>query len=298
VYGSHLGATLATSLSLTEAIASKSHPVRISGLIARNGIYDWTGIASSKPPETEEYELGLGGDVWNWDENELYGLREKLFSNPAGSFDTFASPVLFFRTAGVSVLMRWPGSSSSDSPSATEPYQEYLIDSAEPSPFHPDFDSEFSVERSPGSEQQTSISDSQSTPKKGDVDEEVEIARISHLKFPPRDSGLKIPRSLFLTTPSSYSSTVKTPPSFTKSSLKASLRGEETTPRSQAEQMSRLMQRSVLLHEFKERALWDESLDPHAAADDRVQLYSLSESGKLDEEGTNMIEEWIEDSLS
>jgi len=62
--------------------------------------------------------------------------------------------------------------------------------------------------------------------------------------------------------------------------------------------MARLMQRSVLLHEFKERALWDEDLDPQDAADDRVQLLSLS--GKLEDKKaqTKMIEEWIEDTLS
>jgi len=47
VYGSFLGATLATSLALTESFASKNLPTRIAGLVAKNGVYDWTEVATS-----------------------------------------------------------------------------------------------------------------------------------------------------------------------------------------------------------------------------------------------------------
>ena len=50
IYGSYLGGTLATSLALTESFASKNLPTRIAGLISKNGIYDWTDIATTPPP--------------------------------------------------------------------------------------------------------------------------------------------------------------------------------------------------------------------------------------------------------
>jgi hypothetical protein len=70
--------------------------------------------------------------------------------------------------------------------------------------------------------------------------------------------------------------------------------GEEMSPRSQAEEMVRLMHRSILLHELKERALWDEDLDPNGAAQSRIQLSSIS---SLEEEG-RIVREWIEDTLN
>jgi hypothetical protein len=47
-------------------------------------------------------------------------LRDKLFSTPDSAFDAFASPVLFFRTAGLGVPKMWPVSSSEPS-SSTSP---------------------------------------------------------------------------------------------------------------------------------------------------------------------------------
>jgi hypothetical protein len=71
--------------------------------------------------------------------------------------------------------------------------------------------------------------------------------------------------------------------------------GGEATPRGQAEEMVRLMRRSILLHEFKDRVLWDEDLDPEAAASSRVQLSSLRSS--LDDDEGRIVREWINDTL-
>jgi hypothetical protein len=121
------------------------------------------------------------------------------------------------------------------------------------------------------------------------------VARRANLKFPPRESGLKIPRSLFLTTPSSS-------PSYASSSSKGKKGDEEDeiTPKAQAEEMAKLMRRSVLLHEFKERKLWDEDLDPYSASEDRVQVLELSpnaDEGVGNEEEERVVREWIEDCL-
>jgi hypothetical protein len=65
------------------------------------------------------------------------------------------------------------------------------------------------------------------------------------------------------------------------------------SPRVQAEEIVRLMRRSVQLHEFKERVQWDEDLDPESAAEERV---GISGFGGLEEE-EKVVREWIEDVL-
>jgi hypothetical protein len=80
---------------------------------------------------------------------------------------------------------------------------------------------------------------------------------------------LKIPRSLFLIS--------KPPPNNRQSPQRqhqrrraGEERGGERVLGGQAEEMARLMRRSVVLHEFKERVRWGEDLDPHAASEERV----------------------------
>jgi hypothetical protein len=119
------------------------------------------------------------------------------------------------------------------------------------------------------------------------------VTRRANLKFPPRESGLRIPRSLFLTSPS--------PSKFSSLTLKKkpSKMTEEGTiaPITQAEEMAKLMRRSVLLHEFKERKLWDEDLDPSSASEDRVQVLSLATNSETSGEEERFVREWIEDCL-
>jgi len=74
-------------------------------------------------------------------------------------------------------------------------------------------------------------------------------------------------------------------------------RSEKITPKGQAEEIVKLMRRSVLMHEFKERVLWDEDADPGAAAEERVGICGLhGGEGKGGEEG-RIMGEWIEDAL-
>ncbi|KAE9380739.1 hypothetical protein N431DRAFT_362763 [Stipitochalara longipes BDJ] len=319
IYGSYLGAGLATSLALTESFASKQLPTRIAGLVVSNGVYDWSEVATttSSPPfslnQPDPFDADSGdGD---WDSKTLYRLREKLFSNPGGAFDPFASPILFFRTAGLGVPKTWPvpessspPDSSSTSPSPPSQSSSPLIAHDEESTFYPtpdpslvtDMDiEELEMERRGGRDG-------------GSL--ELEVSRRANLKFPPKDSGLKIPRLLFLySEPHSEDRSAPVSTSAGRSAASKQARkqarrkpnagldvfeehveGEgEVTARGQAEEMVRLIRRSIVLHEFKERVQWDEDLDPESAAKERVGISALSGVGKED----TVVREWIKDVL-
>ncbi|PMD65549.1 uncharacterized protein K444DRAFT_659752 [Hyaloscypha bicolor E] len=313
VYGSYLGGTLATSLALTESFASKNLPTRIAGLITKNGVYGWTDIATSAPPTDLEHQSEVEEEIW--DSRKLHCLKERLFSSPGSAFDSFASPLLFFRTAGVAVPKTWPTSKddelSSPSPttdSTTPSNQNPLIDHLEESIFYPTSDPSLITDMD--------IDELETSGRRGEMDGgslELEVSKKANLKFPPKDSGLKIPRSLFLYTPSESPSTGTTEnerPLSSKKPARKQVRGrdtdiqleekagEEVTPQTQAEEMVRLMRRSVLLHEFKERVLWDEDHDPSAAAEERVQVAPLPwfDEPEIDGEG-RVVRKWIEEVL-
>lgn len=96
VYGSHLGASLATSLSLTEAHAHARFGVR--GLVAYNGIYNWTMFLSDhriNRPGTAA-ELAVPSHL-----HTLHEAMPGLFDKPSNLFDPFASPSLFFHSPGL-----------------------------------------------------------------------------------------------------------------------------------------------------------------------------------------------------
>lgn len=67
----------------------------------------------------------------------------------------------------------------------------------------------------------------------------------------------------------------------------------------QADEMAALMRRSVSLHEYKDRRVWDEDLDAESAAEERVWVRSLGggdEEAEAEEERA-VVKEWIEDVL-
>ncbi|TVY90933.1 hypothetical protein LAWI1_G004410 [Lachnellula willkommii] len=293
IYGSYLGGTLATTLALTESFNTTQAPHRIAGLIAKNAIFDWTGTGTSLPPSPSNPPSNPAEEAreeeTHWHENTLHILREKLFASPASTFDSFVSPVLFFRTAGLNVPRFWPGTEPEPSP---EPESQY------PSPLS-------SQDTPPPSPPAPEALDSGSSPGKRTTDHPLDAQRKSHLKFPTRDSGLKIPRSLFLTTSPSASNPLA-PKAKIKTNAKAEGKAkskpkkkkgdnEEVTPIAQAEEMATLMRRSVLLHEYKDRRVWDEDLDAESAAEERVWIRSLEE--EEDEGEREVVREWIEDVL-
>ncbi|KAH7410695.1 hypothetical protein BKA64DRAFT_360427 [Cadophora sp. MPI-SDFR-AT-0126] len=153
-------------------------------------------------------------------------------------------------------------------------------------------------------------------------------SRPAHLKFPPSSSpNLKIPFSLLMYTPSqsqslSHASRTKsspktkskTQPKPTSSSTsppnnKANTKSTPTpppNPATQAQQLATLLRRSVYTHEFSERKIWDEDLDPEAASQARCRVVALlnsssssssSDSGSEDEEA-EAVGTWLDELLA
>ncbi|OAR00650.1 hypothetical protein LLEC1_02420 [Akanthomyces lecanii] len=105
VYGSFLGASLATSLALTETHPHARFAVR--GFMAYNGIYNWTMFLpdhrinrpttrrgkSIMPPQPRE------GSHLHYLQEQMPGL----FGKPTHLFDAFASPSLLFHSPGLIV---------------------------------------------------------------------------------------------------------------------------------------------------------------------------------------------------
>lgn len=158
VYGSFLGASMATSLALTEAHPHARFAVR--GFMAYNGIYNWTMFLpdhrinrpttrSSKsimPPRPREG-------------SHLHFLQEQmpgLFGRPTHLFDAFASPSLLFHSPGLVVP-----------PSFTMTVAEATA-----------------IDALVGKEADPAVA--------------VKTPRKSRLVFPPRKSTLKIPEALLL----------------------------------------------------------------------------------------------------
>ncbi|KAK3900764.1 hypothetical protein C8A05DRAFT_45462 [Staphylotrichum tortipilum] len=132
IYGSYLGAGLATALALTESrLPEPDQSIAIRGLIAHNGIYNWSmflpdhpihklkdkpatrskkakGKAKAKlpnllnilPPDNDAPSVPFEEEgVFA----ELKAMTPALFADPANLFDPFASACLFFHTPNLHV---------------------------------------------------------------------------------------------------------------------------------------------------------------------------------------------------
>ncbi|KND88576.1 hypothetical protein TOPH_06757, partial [Tolypocladium ophioglossoides CBS 100239] len=158
VYGSHLGASLATSLALTEAHSHARFGVR--GVIAYNGIYNWTMFLPdhrvNKPPTRSKRAVTPPQPAEGSHLHRLQDEMPGLFDDPSNLFDPFASPSLFFHGPGLLV----PRSFS------------------------------MSMEDAANIDRLTKRDDAPVVPLK--------TPRKSHLIFPPRKSALKIPETLLL----------------------------------------------------------------------------------------------------
>ena len=102
VCGELIGGGLATALALTECRVGQPG---IMAAAVNNPLVDWasvkestskTGKLYSKAPAKEADEIKLGV-------REILNLRKTVFKKPDQYFDPFASPILFFRSAGVEV---------------------------------------------------------------------------------------------------------------------------------------------------------------------------------------------------
>ncbi|KAI0439671.1 hypothetical protein F4803DRAFT_28169 [Xylaria telfairii] len=239
VYGSYLGASLATSLALTEAHPHERMAVR--GCVAYNGIYNWTMFLPDHPinklPKSVsrnflEDILTLPGDP---DFHEMKQMASELFNKPDDMFDPFASSCLLFHTPGLLVPPSFdesaltPLSSLIDMPWLPEEAVEQLMPLKQP--------------------------------------------RRSPLVFPPRKSTLKIPEMLLL-----HDTAPPLPPSLMRRRQRRKKENHVNNFRTQAEQLASLMRRSINKIELKERMKWDEDMqDCDDEADRRVQVHDVGD---------------------
>ncbi|KAF3761858.1 hypothetical protein M406DRAFT_240272, partial [Cryphonectria parasitica EP155] len=286
VYGSYLGAGLGAALALTESHTLE--PVAVRGLVAVNGVYNWTTFLPAHPLNDHRAlvadELGCGSEGLGSHNDEdddvcnvglMKGLMPFLFRRPVDLFDPFASPVLFFHTPGMMVP---PG------------FSERWKDPPPPTPFNLESDAESDYagydallhsDNSHLIEQATAPA-----PRKG------------YLTFPPRASTLKIPDTLLLHT---TSPPLPPLPSTVAAALWKRLRDTENSFASQAAGLAGLMRRSVEKVELRGRRRWDEEgADWEGEAGRRVGTGAIGRGGGPDDMGRRaeeMAMQWLEERL-
>ncbi|KAI0133635.1 hypothetical protein BJ170DRAFT_678571 [Xylariales sp. AK1849] len=267
VYGSYLGASLATSLALTE-----THPhqrMAMRGFVAYNGIYNWTMFlpdhqinkqSGSRTANILEEILGQPTDP-TFQELKLHA--PDLFGDPSHIFDPFASPCLFFQTPGLWVpqdfdspadpVLSMLGSAAGQADGALDAIKSLLAMMAGKPP------------------------------------------RRSALAFPPRQSTLKIPETLLLHTSLPAPMAV-----FRRRPQKRRKAVVDNHFRTQAEELAGLMRRSLEKLEFKERSRWDEDFDGYDEMYKRVQVRDVGmdeRSFELPSRGEALVSEWLEDRM-
>ena len=179
LYGTHLGASLASSLALTESYPFRRVAVR--GVAAYNGVYNWTMFlhghpiyrpksSRSKSPKAQQFRPPLEGSWFHY----LHQNLGQLFNNPANTFDPFASPGLFFHNPGLLVPLDF----YSDLPAASELIHPELLQM-----LAKDYAGE---DESPEKAASIVFSNIFKKPRKGTM------------RYPSRDSALQIPQALFL----------------------------------------------------------------------------------------------------
>ncbi|KAJ9133076.1 Leukaemia virus receptor (BLVR) domain-containing protein [Pleurostoma richardsiae] len=276
VCGSHLGAGLAATLALTESHPHQSMAVR--GLLAYNGIYDWTSFLPDHPvnrARSHGLDALEGADLP--EEGSAFGylrqLMPVLFGTPSNLFDPFASAVLLFRTAGMLVPESFTASSPNLPPSLLD-----AIDELSGEPLHGD----------------------DGTVPGVDVETAPKAPRRGYLAFPPRQSSLRIPEALLL-----HESAAPPPPPGSwrrrRRSMKKARAGRNDFE-SQAAELAGLMRRSIDKLELRERMKWDDEFDGwEGEAQRRVRVGDVGRVGdggfELGEKGEEMAREWLEEKL-
>jgi hypothetical protein len=208
VYGSYLGASLAAGLALTEShVPDRSRPMTIRGLIAHNGIYNWTMFLPDHPihklrlksrPKRKKRGLPLittadDSPIPFEEEGIFTALKHDapgLFSSPANLFDPFASACLFFHSANLHVPDDFTTPLSAHSSLSTDFTAAVDALAANNRPA-----SETSSKTE--EEEQEESADSLLT-KAATLAKQLKPPRKGYLVFPPRHSSLRIPRTLFL----------------------------------------------------------------------------------------------------
>lgn len=213
VYASHLGASLATSLSLTETHAHARFGVR--GLMAYNGIYNWTMFLPdhriNKPPKRAPAMATAPGLDEASHLHKLWEQMPALFDKPSNLFDPFASPSLFFHGPG---LLR-------------------------PESFY------MSINDAAMIDALTADDDATSAPPKA--------PRKSRLIFPPRKSTLKLPPTLLLHDSSRQRPGPSKSTKGGQTKRRTKTTGHSLA--AQARELAEMMRRSVSASELKDEAV-------------------------------------------
>ncbi|KAH7027904.1 uncharacterized protein B0I36DRAFT_328183 [Microdochium trichocladiopsis] len=305
VYGSYLGASLATSLALTE-----NHPhlrMAVRGCVAFNGIYNWTMFLPNHPIHHQARARGgISGSVLDQfitppEDAELQELgehAESLFRTPENMFDHFASPCLFFHTPGLLVP---PSFDDEDNASISRAVYAATMPSPSPSvaPDEPFPDTPLPLSSSPASA-------SSSTEEHEEM-----IAQMAALKplrpprrhpliFPPRTSTLKIPEALLL-----HTSPPPTPFQTRAGGRRKGAKKPAVTATNsfahQASELAAVMHKSINRLEIRERRQWEDDsgeFDEEAARRVQVADVGLSqEFFELPQQGQEMVKTWLEDRM-
>lgn len=273
VYGSFIGASLAASLALTESHAHQRMAVR--GLLAFNGIYNWTTFLPDHPVNKVKTQSIFDTPHREAEGTTFHFLKQQipgLFKSPTNLFDPFASPVLFFHTAGLLV----PNS---------------FTDSTVPSSLLRAIDA---LSGDAHAEEPT-VETAFKTPRKG------------YLAFPPRQSSLKIPESLLLhEVPPPISTAGLGFGRRRRSRRVLTAKGEKSGVnnfQTQAEELAGMMRRSINKLELKERMKWDEDFDDwDHEAERRVRTADVGRvegvGFELSEHGQELAVSWLEEKMS
>lgn len=300
VYGRHLGGGLAASLAITECHTRA--PMAVRGLLAVNGVYNWTTFLPDHPVNTTRAALkralfgaaallvakrGSGGDL-----DDMEALLPRLFHRPGDLFDPFASPLLFFHTAGLMVP-----------PSFTARWQpDYQTAKYVPSPLAaPNSSGEIDLHDYVYSDPEDPLPPTSSAGPSSRKSFIAPPARKGYMTFPPRGVALTIPDTLLMHNAS--------PPPVLPISMmprpvqawRTRFRNAENSFGSQAVGLAGLMRRSVWKMQAKKRVQWDEEVedyDGQAARHVETGEISVGEDGVEDEdEVQEMARQWFEDHL-
>ncbi|GAB1315698.1 hypothetical protein MFIFM68171_05908 [Madurella fahalii] len=324
IYGSYLGASLAAGLALTEShLPDPSRRMTIRGLVAHNGIYNWTMFLPDHPihktpkPTSKAARrakrrrglllpLGIFNEASRIepedDESGPFALLQHqtpfLFSSPADLFDPFASACLFFHSPNLHVPDDFTTPLSASS-STLSPEWAQAID------IMSSFSSSSSSSAPPSStpESETDETADALLAKAAQRAKQQKPPRKGYFRFPPRQSTLRLPETLLLYDDDGGFDAAA-------AARNGNGKGGGNSFKLQATELASVMRRSLGMVEFKQRMAdggEDEFADLEVQAREaerRVQLAEVGGSADmergllgLDEEGEEVVAEWLRDRI-
>ena len=294
--------------------------------MAFNGIFNWTTLLPHHPNNRLMLDDLLDIDSLDEIDKDVRLMKELIpshFHQPANLFDPFASPILFFHTAGMLVPPSFTErslpnlshgfvdaedqlSARSSTADAEDLYDgAYLYsDPEDPPPPTPYEDMETDMEPDPGTEDTNT--DTSSSAESSPPPSKPKPPRRGYVAFPPRASSLKIPDTLLMHTTSPPGPVV--PGSVQgqqqRLALWKRLKSAENSFGTQALGLAGLMRRSVNLYELRERAMWDiEFAGWDTEALRRVQVHDVGPADRgaggfgLGRQGEEIAGRWLKSRL-